>query len=982
MKIHSPLHKNSPGLFRNRLRLISFFIFFLFLSQKLSAQYYQTGQDPASIKWLQIKTSRFTIIYPESYGPEGIKYARSLDEAYSKLITLFPEKKFRIPVIIHNYTIQSNGYVAWAPKRIELYPTPEQNTIPLSPETELSTHELTHVFQMESLNQGFSKYMTYIFGEQFTGAVASLIPSWFLEGDAVFAESILTPSGRGRTPSFQKPLKALVVDNKKAYSYDKILNGSYRDFVPDYYVSGFDMTTTGLLRNDPQLWNKVLKFTADEPFTINPFNISLTRNANLKKKKLWKETYDTLRSVWTKDIPDDELSSKQMNPDKKGKYINYYSPIYLSHDSIIAIKTSLSDPASFVIINPEKRTEKWLLTPGQVYPRVISFGNNKLVWVETQLDPRWENREYSVIKVMDVKHRSLRKLTGRSRFLSVAVSPDGMRIAAIENSVSNKNTLMLISTLTGDNELTIPVPDNTSLQHPQWSEDGEKITFISLNEAGEGVISFIPEGQKWETLIVPGRSDLQSSFLRNDTLFFVSSASGTDNLFICTKDNRIDAVTNSRFGISDISQGGRKSKSILFSNYTVQGNEICSVRSLKSSGILKEYKNKSSFPLNRFDSKPPSQTLYSDYTPQPYRKWQHLFRFHSWMPFYADIAELKVNPRTVRPGFTVLTQNSLSTLTSSIGYEYSADRRNVIHSRITWNGWYPVLESQLDYGLAPLIYKFGEKVSNPSQVQPGFSFVNTLSLPIHFNTGKYSQVFDPSVSANYVNQYIYNKQRGTYEYGQTIITGRFYFANYHVSSIRDIFPRWAQMVDLNYCFAPFNKTIYGSELSVKTAFYFPGLLSNNGIRLRFETEKQETEKYLYGNFSNLPRGYSNIIATELNFISADYALPLIYPDLNLASFLYIKRVRADLFYDYAEGPGSSFFRNTSRGLEHVYNSTENKTFSSYGIELMTDFHLFRIPYMISGGVQAAWKDINETPVFGFLFNINLFGMNLGGLGKR
>jgi hypothetical protein len=30
--------------------------------------------------------------------------------------------------------------------------------------------------------------------------------------------------------------------------------------------------------------------------------------------------------------------------------------------------------------------------------------------------------------------------------------------------------------------------------------------------------------------------------------------------------------------------------------------------------------------------------------------------------------------------------------------------------------------------------------------------------------------------------------------------------------------------------------------------------------------------------------------------------------------------------------------------------------------------------MISGGVQSAWKNINEKPSFEVLFNIELFGM--------
>ena len=308
------------------------------LAQNVSGQYYNTGQDPSSLKWMQIKTDRFTVVYPEKYGPGGTAFAEALDQAYSKLVTIFPEKKFRIPVVIHSLTTESNGYVAWAPGRIEIYPTPEQNTIPLDPNTQLAVHELAHVFQMESLNTGFSKAMTYILGEQFTGVVSSLLPLWFLEGDAVFAESVLTGSGRGRDPSFQKQIKALAVENGRFYKYDKSINGSFKDFVPDHYMSGFQMVTWAISKYNPQIWNKVLKFTGEQPFTLNPVNISLSRNAGLKKEKLFRETFDTLGTIWRKEISDNNASIYEpLNPSKKGKFINYYSPVPAGTDSIIAI---------------------------------------------------------------------------------------------------------------------------------------------------------------------------------------------------------------------------------------------------------------------------------------------------------------------------------------------------------------------------------------------------------------------------------------------------------------------------------------------------------------------------------------------------------------------------------------------------------------------------------------------------------------------
>ena len=440
----------------------------------------------------------------------GMEYAKALDEAYSKLTLLFPEKKFKIPVIIHPYTTRSNGYVAWAPSRMELYPTPEQNTVPLAPEKQLATHELTHVFQMESLKQGFSKWMTVLFGEQFTGVISAFLPMWLLEGDAVFAETALTPSGRGRSAAFQKQMKAFITDNKKDFRYDKVLNGSYRNFVPDNYQSGYQMVTWALAKNDPGIWNDAYEFTAKEPFTLNPVNFSLRKTSGLTKRKLWDETSDSLKSLWRKDLPENRY--QPVNPVKKGKYINYYSPLFISNDSIVAIKTSLFAPSSFVILNPLLKSEKRLHTPGYIYPWFISYGHGKVVWVEFEPDPRWENREYSVIKMLDIKTGKVQKVSRKSRYLAAAVSPDGRTIAAVENTVSNNNNLVIITSETGQVTGTIQSPEKAYLQHPQWSEDGSAITFIYLTDSGEGIMSYKPSSGQWNILLEPARNDLQSSF--------------------------------------------------------------------------------------------------------------------------------------------------------------------------------------------------------------------------------------------------------------------------------------------------------------------------------------------------------------------------------------------------------------------------------------------------------------------------------------
>jgi len=964
-----------------RIRSIIYIFFFLLFALPVSGQYYETGQDPASLRWLQIKTDRFRVIYPETYGINGIEFARSLDKAYNDLTRIFPEKRFRIPVIIHNHTTQSNGYVAWAPKRMEIYPTPEQNTIPLDNNRQLALHELTHVMQMEALNTGFSKAMSLFFGQQFPGAMAAFLPLWYLEGDAVFAESALTESGRGRSASFQKQLKAISVENNSMYKYDKLVNGSFRHYVPDYYQTGSQAVTLAHLKYGLSTWNKVLKTTANLPFLIDPVNISLLRNTGQTKKKLFEETFDTLRLLWNEEVRSSGAQPfEALNVRTKKQYISYFSPVFISDTTIAAIRTSMADPPRFVLINTSDRSEKKIHVPGNIYPLFISAAKSLLVWVETQYDPRWDNRNYSVIKIMDVRDGSVQQLTWKSRYMAASLSHDGRTIAAVENSAGNITKLVFIDVQSSKITGTFTTPGNMHLQRPQWSDDGSEITFISLTKEGEGICSFSVSRQRWENLIDNSPTDYQSSFLRNDSLFFVSSVSGTENIYVQSPDGKVSGITNSQFGAIDpFVHKGR----ILFCDYTASGNNICSV-SMDNTYPWDTVVNKDSAFLVTKVRIPEKKNVtgHSEkiYTPRPYHKWQHLFGFHSWMPFYADIEEVKADPASISPGFTLFSQNHLSTLISSLGYEYT-DGRHKFHSRIKWQGWYPVLESGIDYGHENNVFRTqsGEDLADPVSINPGLVFSNTLSVPLTFSTGRFYQYFRPSLSANYQNRYIlYIKDDTVYDYGQTEIAARFFFANYHRSSVRDIYPRIAHIFDFNYSFFPFDKDIYGSSLTLRTALYFPGILKNNGIRLGYEADKQYVEQVAMWNRINLPRGYKDQVSEELHVLLADYVMPLVYPDINLLSLFYLTRIRTGFFYDHAIGKGNYYFRRNEMGSLVVSDYHDSReTFNSLGIELMADFYVLRMPYMVSAGIRSSWKQDERSPVIEFLFSMDIFGMNIG-----
>lgn len=241
------------------------------------------------------------------------------------------------------------------------------------------------------------------------------------------------------------------------------------------------------------------------------------------------------------------------------------------------------------------------------------------------------------------------------------------------------------------------------------------------------------------------------------------------------------------------------------------------------------------------------------------------------------------------------------------------------------------------------------------------------------NRGNFTTYLWASFSINYYNRYIYIRERNSYDYGQYEMTGRFFISNFSRSALRDIYPRWAQVLDYSFTDFPSDGLIYGPLSTFRTAVYFPGLFKNHGIRLRFETDEQKPVKMLLYNRARFPRGYDNIVSEKLKFFSADYVMPLLYPDLNIPGILYVKRFRTGFFYDYAEATDNTYIMSTGN---RFVSGTE--IMRSFGTEAVADFHLFRVPFMISGGVEASWRSVKEQPQLRLILNLDIYGMMIGG----
>lgn len=172
-------------------------------------------------------------------------------------------------------------------------------------------------------------------------------------------------------------------------------------------------------------------------------------------------------------------------------------------------------------------------------------------------------------------------------------------------------------------------------------------------------------------------------------------------------------------------------------------------------------------------------------------------------------------------------------------------------------------------------------------------------------------------------------------------------------SYRDLYPRWGQSLNMGYSHVPFENdksSVFYSEVLL----FFPGVLRNQSFRAYVAAEIKQTDKYLFGNTISYPRGFSQLFYPDLYSLKLDYRFPVCYPDLSLSSLVYVKRIKAGFFFDYAIGV---------RG--------ENKDdFTSLGMEVRADVHLLRFLAPFDLGIRAIFLPQKQRMEYEFLFAID------------
>lgn len=945
-----------------------------------NAQYYVVGQDPAAIRWNQINTDHFRLIYPAAFEKKAQYSANLLESAYPKVSLTLGKSPEKVPVIFHTQDVTANAFSVWAPRRMEFYTCPPQNTYAQNWLEQLAIHEFRHNVQMDKVNQGFTHALTYILGEQGTAAVVGLfVPLWMMEGDAVCTETGLSHSGRGRIPGFEMELRAQLLE-KGGYAYDKAVYGSYRDYVPDHYILGYQITAYARKWYGAQVWDKTLNSVSKYPYAVIPFDMGLKKATGLKKKGLFNRTLAATDSLWRQQSDLTTCTSFHNVPtEPHSRYASYKYPHYLNDSLILAERTTLDDISRFVTIR-RSGGEKVVFTPGLYSSEVISVTSNPenhseliqnkpgtytadnlstnkglVVWTEKSNDIRWLNRSYSVIKILDLSNGLTRQLTHRSRLFAPGISRDGTQIVAVKISEDNHSSMVLINAISGEEISTLISSEFELYLNPTWSDDGRTIVFMELGQQGKSIRMMNIGSKHCRVILHPTFTEISNPILIRNWVFFNGSFSGIENIYAMdTLMPAIYQVTSSAFGSFNGCPSPDFSR-MVYSNYTSSGYELAET-DLKPDDWkpLSNITNTFTGPFQTIadqengivDSLTAGNKLFES---KKYHKLSHLFNFHSWAPAYVN-----VNGAEYKPGVTLLSQNVLSTAITTLSYAYDMNEQTGrFQADISYLGWYPAMDFKVSTGLRASVDSASRRYTwHENTVE-----FNTR-VPLRFNHGKYFSGIQPEVGLDFI-QYTHNATTDTNLIDGSIraLSYRFYAYNYIKSNTKDMAPPWGQTLDINFRHTPFGDNNLGSIGAVETMFYFPGILRHHSIRIYCAWQRRESGDYSYASLVSYPRGYYNRSDDKLLSFEFNYKLPLLYPDLSIGPVLYVKRLKANFFFDYAQGDEGT----------HQY-------MRSMGTELTADMHVLRFLLPLDMGARFAYRpDIKFTTVE-FLFLVNLNGL--------
>lgn len=976
----------------------------LFVSLDSFAQFYTNGDDPASVKWKMLKGNHYSVIYPGEIDSLAKRYFFLLESNRRNIMTGLKMNPTPLPVVLHPYTVRSNGFVVWAPKRVELYTQPcADNFYAQNWEEQLVLHESRHIGQMDHFTKGVFKPLGWLIGQQAPGLGVALYPYiWLMEGDAVVAETELSENGRGRSASFL------------AYYRMAFLNGDYRSWnawrfgslkyrTPDPYALGYMILSTARYRTGNYYLSGDIFNSMVRRF-YNPFvrDYSFRKIAGFNPRSLMRETERFMTDFWKKEEQNSGTFSRTVavTVPKDNYFSDYKAIVSIAScnskecpDTLYAVRSSYNSPTSLVRIlkYPDKKSEEQILRPfsASVSGR-ICYSRGRLFWSETVNDIRWGKKSYNDLFRYDVESGDITRISEGCSYNNPAISVTGDTIAVSEYHIKGGSSVSLLCSDSGRKLCSFAAPDNGQVIESVFN--GDTLYASVITENGIGIYSLLFREGDWKLIFAPQRynirdlcGDISSTGFR---LLFSSDIDGVDNIFsLDVSSSRISRLTNSRYGVWLPAKLGQTLYCVELGKNSNNVVTITTVDPDSGNKPVTPYRFNIAERLSE-QAVANLRTICDSVEipePVPYKKVSNLFRIHSWVPLYYNVDRLKQMSydnfyEVAGLGATIYSQNTLGTAITMLGYSYRNDDKSekknfhAGHFRFTYSGWYPVIELNADFNSEARYKRWFQYDSSNNKTKqyskeissPYFEAGVTSYVPFVFDKNGWQKGLIPQISYKVENNLFDN--RGKYvPYDQVKFTLQGYVMRPVAKA--GIYPRIGAGFVARYAASPSGYDLFSPLAAIKTYFYLPGIFSSHGLRLSAEYQRQFTDSraYFVKNIIDMPVGYDGDVPAEhLYKAGASYALPIYLNDLNLGFFAYLQRIQINPFVDFG-----AYKR-------HIKGNSGNLTGSlcSIGADFMLDGYFFRVGAPVSIGFRYAHLKYdsfydNGKNYFTLLFMISL-----------
>ena len=771
----------------------------------MQAQFSLTGSDPSWVRWKQIKTPEFQIIFPEGEDSLAMVYAGWLERSrtavsFSSGLTIGKNYKGRIPVVLHSFHTLSNASVAWAPKRMDVFTSPDPyNPTPIPWEKLLSIHEGRHLSQMHAGISGPHKVMHYILGEMYAGALAGIYPGpTFLEGDAVVTETAMTGSGRGRQASFISYLMP-AFDSGDWRDYWRWSLGSMKYYTPDYYKAGYMMISgMRVFYDDPLFTKEYFDRVAGKSLFFN-LGKTIKDAGGTSIVGAFRTIEQSYQCLWAEEalargpfIPSVQVSKPSW------RHSSYGGSVFDGKTGIWSVRDGLTLPTSLVNINSNGSVIQSIPFSPSTGALYLDGANNRIWWSEAVPHWRWSLAGYSRIRYIDLSEPSkVRDLTKDGKYFNPAPSRDGRLVCATEYPTKGGSRLVVMNVSDGSIERVVQAPDTLQFTESAWL--GERLFAAGLSDSGMGIYEV---GSSSLRRII-GPQPVELSDLRpqpfpsapdEHVLSFVSDRTGVSEMYLLDVDSAsLKQVTSTRYGITS-PFFNPEADTLYYSSLAPsddpgayrQGNMIYStaigdlpmkavsfddIHSWRVADVLSAQEKALAAVV-------PTASPLSEPFEGPVKYHKILPTVHSWAPLYFNYDNVESISgdsyyKTASLGATVLFQNLVGDGYGFIGYGAHEDPdrkgtwRHSAHVKYLYTGFLPVVELSADLGDRAATKMMRVQQTDmetrkesvfTARERTGTPYLDSylrLYLPVSLNSGGFSRGVVPQVKFRFTND-IYN----------------------------------------------------------------------------------------------------------------------------------------------------------------------------------------------------------------------------------